>query len=395
IGGGVHGVHLAARLIGEGGVPRAALRILDPGRQLLSRWHSFTRITGMRHMRSSSVHHLDLEPFSLRRFAEEGPYPPPYYAPPFDRPALALFNAHSELVLRRFGLADLHIRDRAIRCEVESTGVRVRLAGGGTLRTDRLVLAIGASEQPHLPSWALVDDPRVQHIFTTEPARWPSSPETVVVVGGGISAGQVALRLLREGHRVHLVSRHAFREHQFDSDTGWLGPEHMTGFRLERDADRRRAIITKARHVGSVPRDVRLALDRVIAADRVVWHRGEVRRLDVRPSRLALLIENTTIEADRVLLATGFKSHRPGGAMIDELVASASLRCAQCGYPIVDSALRGHPRIHVTGPFAELELGPVSRNIAGARRAGDRLIDSIRPPQRPRETSRHTAVSLA
>lgn len=62
--------------------------------------------------------------------------------------------------------------------------------------------------------------------------------------------------------------------------------------------------------------------------------------------------------------------------MIDGLVATASLPCASCGYPIVDSALRWHPWVYVTGRLAELELGPTARNIAGARRAGDRLVDA-------------------
>ena len=60
--------------------------------------------------------------------------------------------------------------------------------------------------------------------------------------------------------------------------------------------------------------------------------------------------------------------------MIDRLIEDFELPCASCGYPIVDDWLRWHPRIHVSGPLAELELGPVSRNIAGARRAGDRLV---------------------
>jgi hypothetical protein len=45
---------------------------------------------------------------------------------------------------------------------------------------------------------------------------------------------------------------------------------------------------------------------------------------------------------------------------------------------IVDPNLRWHPRVFVSGPLAELELGPVSRNIAGARRAGDRIVNAIR-----------------
>ncbi len=82
----------------------------------------------------------------------------------------------------------------------------------------------------------------------------------------------------------------------------------------------------------------------------------------------------TVLEVNRVLLATGFAGHRPGGKFIDQLVASASLPCAKCGYPVVDKALRWHPRVYVSGPLAELELGPSSRNISGARRAADRLV---------------------
>ena len=58
--------------------------------------------------------------------------------------------------------------------------------------------------------------------------------------------------------------------------------------------------------------------------------------------------------------------------------ASASLPCARCGYPIVDPSLRWHPGVYVSGPLAELELGPVARNIAGARRAGDRIVAAAR-----------------
>ena len=86
----------------------------------------------------------------------------------------------------------------------------------------------------------------------------------------------------------------------------------------------------------------------------------------------------TQLTVDRVLLATGFTGHRPGGAFVDGLIESASLPCASCGYPIVDKTLRWHPRVYVSGPLAELELGPTSRNISGARRAAERLVAAIR-----------------
>ena len=59
--------------------------------------------------------------------------------------------------------------------------------------------------------------------------------------------------------------------------------------------------------------------------------------------------------------------------MVDALIASAGLSCADCGFPIVDPALRC-PRIHVR-VRTELELGPASGNIAGGRaRPAGRII---------------------
>ena len=40
VGGGIHGVHIAARLVGESGVSPDRLRILDPYDQLLARWRA-------------------------------------------------------------------------------------------------------------------------------------------------------------------------------------------------------------------------------------------------------------------------------------------------------------------------------------------------------------------
>ncbi|MDA8018924.1 MAG: FAD/NAD(P)-binding protein [Thermoanaerobaculia bacterium] len=378
IGGGIHGVHIAARLLGDVGVSPDRLRIVDPGDRLLARWRTCTATTGMSHLRSPAVHHLDLDPWSLEDFADQWrSREREIFAPPYNRPALALFNEHCDKVVETFGLADLHIQDRATRCAVGCDGVNVQLSTGREIAAQNLVLAIGASEQPEWPDWAPRNHPRIRHVFEPKFDGWPSSNETVVVIGGGISAGQVALRLLDEGHLVHLVSRHALRQHQFDSDPGWLGPKFMESFSSERDFDRRRTLIIQARHKGSVPPDVRRALGRAIDEGQLLWHEDEVEKLDVRRDGLVVsLATHAELEAERVLLATGFASPRPGGRMVDSLVAWASLPCARCGYPIVDSALRWHPRVYVSGPLAELELGPASRNIAGARRAGDRLVDA-------------------
>lgn len=381
IGGGIHGVHIAARLIDEAGVDPGRIRIVDPGPRLLDRWRTCTATTGMTHLRSPSVHHLGPNPWALQRMAgkRKNNRKSGLFAPPYDRPALGFFNEHCDRVINQFGLSDLHVQARAVSLSIDCEKVDVELSNGEALESDNVVLAIGASEQPHWPDWAPRNDSRVHHVFEQNFDGWPASEEAVVVVGGGISGGQVAIRLLNEGHRVDLVSRHPMREHQFDSDPGWLGPRFMTKFKREPNADRRRALITDARHRGSMPPDVHRDLRLAIKANRLQWHQTAVDEIDATGDEIAVhLSTGSLLSAQRVLLATGFSSPRPGGSLVDHLVASESLSCAKCGYPIVDESLRWHPRVYVSGPLAELELGPSSRNIAGARRAADKLVKAAR-----------------
>lgn len=138
-------------------------------------------------------------------------------------------------------------------------------------------------------------------------------------------------------------------------------------------------MITAARHRGSVPPDVGRSLRRAIAREQLQWYEDAIEAVVKTEDGLEITLNTQAdMTVDRVLLATGFDSHRPGGAMVEDLIASASLPCAGCGFPIVDSKLRWHPRVFVSGALAELELGPVSRNIAGARWAADRIIDAAR-----------------
>ncbi|MEE2755421.1 MAG: FAD/NAD(P)-binding protein [Myxococcota bacterium] len=376
IGGGIHGVHIAGRLLKEAHVHPERLQIVDPGQRLLARWRTCTQTTGMTNLRSPSVHHLDLDPWALQHFAGARKFTDPHlFAPPYNRPALSLFNAHCEQFIDDCGLGSLHIQARVMRCSVDCDAVMVKLSNGRILRTRQVVLAIGASEQPEWPDWLPNPKHRIYHVFEPKFDKWPCSRERVIVIGGGISAGQVALRLVDEGHQVHLVSRHAFRIHQFDSDPGWLGPKFMSNFRREMDVDRRRSLIIEARHRGSIPPDVHDGLQHAVKQGGLEVHECGIDSVISHERGVSMhLMDGVVIEAQRALLATGFSAQRPGGALIDDLVLSESLPCAHCGYPIVDDGLRWHPRIYVAGPLAELELGPVSRNIAGARRAADRIV---------------------
>ncbi|PDW01594.1 hypothetical protein CJ255_18335 [Candidatus Viridilinea mediisalina] len=101
---------------------------------------------------------------------------------------------------------------------------------------------------------------------------------------------------------------------------------------------------------------------------------GEVRRASrLEDGSISLTLAEQTLTTQRVLLATGFTPQRPGGAWLDHAIAAHDLPLAPCGYPAIAPSLMWAPGLYVTGALAELELGPVARNIAGARHAGARL----------------------
>lgn len=382
IGGGVHGTHLSLHFTQALGVPRDRVRVLDPHAEPLARWDACARASGMAFLRSPHVHQIDLDASSLLRFAKtRAGRPYRRFIEPYFRPSLDLFRAHSEHVIRTRGLRDLRVLGKAERLTTCRGGFRIETERGA-LEARKVLLAISASDMPVWPSWgrALADvGAPLQHVFEAgfDRAAIPDF-ERAAVVGGGITAAQLALALAsRRPGGVTLVTPHAPRVHQFDSDPGWIGPLNLDAYHREPDMGRRRAAIRGARHKGSMPPDVHSALRRAVHEKRIALHVGAVVEASLTDDVVSLhLAGGGSLEADRVVLATGFEARRPGGALIDRAISDLGLRCASCGYPIVDASLRWHPGLHVTGALAELELGPVARNIVGARLAAERFTEA-------------------
>ncbi|NDJ61415.1 MAG: FAD-dependent oxidoreductase [Chloroflexi bacterium] len=380
VGGGAHGTAISHYLTARCGVPRDQLRVLDPHDRPLALWHQFTANTGMAYLRSPLAHHLHDDVGSLKTFALTADGADhARFIPKFNRPSLALFNAHCEWMLRRYDLEALRIGGRA--------GGLTRLTDGWAVTTDsgeiesrRVLLALGATEQPLWPEWACdlrASGAPIDHIFAPEfvTDRLPPSEHTVVI-GGGITAVQTALLLAaRQPGTITLLRRHGVQIADFDSDPCWSGPLCLNDFCAEPDPNRRRAIIDQARHRGSLPPDVADALESARRAGTLKTQQGEVIAAAAGDMGIALHLTDCVvpIRADRVVLATGFASARPGGAWLDRAIADHDLPAAACGYPIVDAGLCWAPGLYVTGPLAELAIGPASRNLIGARLAARRI----------------------
>ncbi len=378
IGGGPHGLHIAASLLQKAGVPPDRLRILDPHPVLMQAWNTRAHRVGMSHLRSPSVHNVDVDPWSMQRFAEG--WTPPQdaaatFSPPYSRPSTAVFAAHAEAVIERLGLDGLHVRGCARTLELHGEGWNVGLHAGA-LAARRVILALGPAGTQRVPAWAVshLHDARrwVQHVFdpTFDLDARPQL-RRVAVIGGGISAAQLATRLAGEGRKVWLVSPHRLRRMQFDSSPQWLGPAKMAGFSKEPDMAVRRRLIDRARRPGTVTKEVDQALRRAVRGGSVSIVIGEVRGVFSLSDRHVLGLR-TPIEVDGVALATGFGG-LPGGPLLECLDPELFPRAA-CGTPVVDARLHWGHGLYAAGALAELQLGPVARNIAGALRAAERLV---------------------
>jgi pyruvate/2-oxoglutarate dehydrogenase complex dihydrolipoamide dehydrogenase (E3) component len=152
----------------------------------------------------------------------------------------------------------------------------------------------------------------------------------------------------------------------------------LAGFHGTQDYTARRAIITAARHRGSMPPDVAAALGQAVEAGEIIHEQGEVVAAAPQMGGVRLaLAGGDSLRADRVLLATGFDPARPGGPWLDAAIAAHGLPTAPDGYPIVDQTLAWAPGLHVSGPLAELEVGPAARNFVGARLAAERIAAGL------------------
>jgi glycine/D-amino acid oxidase-like deaminating enzyme len=237
-------------------------------------------------------------------------------------------------------------------------------------------------EKTAWPGWAigLGRGAPICHIFDrgVEPPE-VSRSRREVIVGGGLTAAQLALSRAQPGRRVTVLSRHPIRVHDFDVDPGWLGPRFANDFARERDIANRRAAITQARFRGSMTKQVAKAIRQADPSILDYRQSVEVVVAAASPDGIRLeLNDATAIVADNILLATGFYTGRPGGVLVDDLVGQVGLPVAPCGSPILDDCLRWHPRLFLMGALAELTVGPPAKNISGARFAATRILDSVR-----------------
>mmetsp|Transcript_36503 Transcript_36503/g.87034 ORF Transcript_36503/g.87034 Transcript_36503/m.87034 type:complete len:517 (-) Transcript_36503:83-1633(-) len=433
VGGGIHGVHISARLIGSGVVSSASdLCIVDNNEALLHLWKLRTRNTGMGFLRSSSGYHLDIPDDALRKFSNDNSGRNKTretnkrrgtFSKDYERPQLDFFNDHCDHVVSKYHLDQIHTKGKVKKIDPSNdrfVAVQVEKVDGGVewYHAANVVLALG-NDLPRYPDWVDIDYD-VQHGFVRHLLDGndfcTGSPQSTAIVGGGITVAHKSLELgcgnagedmPSKSRAVHVISRHPFKEQQFDTHQEWMMdqaaakrsidgggaglPDRQVKFLDCSDYEIRRKTIARERIPGTVTTAVfrgKGGLKYAIEEGRVQFHQSEIvakAYVDAQEGeglsrqKLQLKLSNgESITVDQVLLGTGFGTKIPGGMLMEEL--SKELPTSEyCGFPIVDKNLRWgrNGRIFVSGALAELEVGPSARNIAGARLAAERIVEAF------------------
>lgn len=390
VGCGIHGTTLAVRLLAETDLTTDDIRIIDEHGEPLAAFEAKARQCGMETLRSTFVQHVSPEPFSLESFAEgrdrEHELVPTRNYPP--RPTLSLFLDHAQFVVNRYDLTDSLVEARMTDVTRRDDGVTVETTAG-SFETRSLVLAVGMGDQYTWPAWAepISTDDRISHVWDPpwSPTEAGISGETLVV-GGGITAGQVATTLAEQGDAVTLCHRTAIETAESEADPCWINWRH-----IERElhcyppgSEQRYRTVQQARYDGTMPPYLLDEIEHLEGRTHLQRRCGTIETVaPITDGLLVRFCDGTSRTVARILLATGFES--PFDSSVAAGVASElDLERGYRNVPVLDDETLAWQRqdggpsdIYVTGALAEETVGPIARNVVGAKRASERIAHAL------------------
>lgn len=390
IGGGIHGTCVARWLLETETLTHDDITIIDPGGELLASFEEKADACGMEYLRSPYVHHIGTEPFGLEEYAERRGRTDELVSTHGNprRPSVALFFDYSRHVVETSGLDVIHLQAKAT--DVKRSGdYLVVETDAGDRRAKRVILAIGHAGAYDIPEWAmnLPDKAPAYHVWEEgyEQSRVKAYDGETYVIGGGITAGQVALDLGSDGAEVTMLSRSPLQIEATDSDPRWLNWSHVCEHlhRLPSEPTTRRRLVNDERFDGTMPPylmdEITDATDEGLLTKEI----GEVRNARDTTDGITLFLDDGSIRPNvQIVLATGFADVHPH-PFIERIAANLQLATGDNGMPVLDdetlewvSADGSHrSNMYVVGALADSVIGPFAHNIAGAKRAAERLVD--------------------
>jgi len=364
VGAGPQGLTAAVHLVAAG-IDPSDLVVVDPAGGWLGRWRGqFVRL-GIAHLRSPAVHHPHPDPYALVGYAAAHGRSAELHRR-YGLPGTALFSDFCQDLIAGSGLAGVVQQGEV---------VEVTADGGITLGDGRRFSAAHVvwCTNPSVPAWEGEGRAGVQPWEWVDVSR---PPATVAVVGGGLTAAHLVERALEGGSRVEWISRRPVVERDFDTDPGWLGPKEMAAFAALVDPARRLDRVVEARGGGTVPSWMMEGL-------RIAEHSGRLCRrvgavaVEAAAHGSVVRVDGSVVEADAVWGATGDHPRLAAAPALHRLCDRLGVEVVG-GRPVLDEWLRlPGSVVQVAGRLAQLQLGPTAGNLAGARRAAERVVGAV------------------
>lgn len=396
VGGGVHGTHIAHRLVSETALRPDDIAILEPRGELLASFREKADACGMETLRSPFVHHLGVDPFGLQDFAEAREREDELRPTPGNprRPSLDLFLDHARFAVEQSGIERSMIETAATGCSRLGDRLAIR-TDRGVVQARRCILAIGHGGTIRHPDWAraLPEDASITHVWNDPvPAGERDLPGRTCVIGGGVTAAHLAATLASQVPAT-LLSRHVLREAQVEADPRWINWRRMEQrlHTLSPGSAARTERVREAHRTGTVPPELLGRLERACERGDLTVRRGEVDSARASGAEVVLRLADGSVDRfSRVVCATGFgdiSSH----SLVEGVADSLALETGAAGFPVLDDrSLEWREAggatgsgVFVAGALGAPTLGPLAGTIAGARRAADRLLDYHELPEEP------------
>lgn len=381
-------------------VPQRSICVVDPSPTWMNQWHTNFETLGIEYLRSPAMAHPDyFDQNALLAFAttlgrekeliESGCFDISSLLP-LGQSQIGLWKLPSTKLFRDF-CAHLtkrskhdYVSGKVVALDREGPGVpfTVTLEDGRYICADSVVLAMGMIGKPIIPkslerlipSSRMIQWSNMSHDFFDGLRR-------VLVIGGGLTAIQVAQYALRKGKEVVLCTRRPLVERHFDIDVEWfdrrVSNKCMADFYHE-PIDKRLTLIKETRGGGSVPpiylKDLRSWEEsgrlRIEVGDPVVTSNDEHDR------STTISINDQCYHFDGIILACGVKPDCTANPLISRILEKWPTKIAG-GFPSISEDLEWTDNLFVVGGLGSLNIGPDAGNVMGMKRAASIVANQL------------------
>ena len=322
----------------------------------------------------------------------------------------------------------LLMKDTVVDIKKNGSGVDVHLASGACISGARALIVACSNCKPVLPPWArslivgdkisssessiLTADDVPSDVLVTTPPTERKKAEHVAIIGGGMTAAQLALQYVSKGwaSKVTLICRRPLSKQLYDTDVGWWGNKNLNAFWNVDSPEDRLKICRQAKKQGSTISP--FLWEELLGAQESgkvdVVQSYQVDACTKKGAQWNLLLKpthnkyeglapfsytfpdvhgaralattsptNPEVNVDTIVLACGSAYNIANIPMFSSILPLT--RCVS-GYPVIDFEYCVWPSVPVflIGRSALLAIGPCSGELAGIKLGADKIVAALK-----------------